>query len=123
MTTDAKTRLARRELAHAIVRDLETGDDGGSLLGVLYTYEDDERRAIDAMKFGDLDACADIESALYGLAQEVIALEKRQEELLQTIVQQARAIPYEEERSAPGILMAEVGTLRARVRELEERLR
>lgn len=44
---------------------------------------------------------------------------KRRDELLMTIRQLSQQMPYEEEKGSTATLIAEVGTLKARVAELE----
>lgn len=53
------------------------------------------------------------------LAMIVDALVTRREELLATVRKLGHSIPYADEAGAAGILIAEVGTLKARVSELE----
>lgn len=52
-------------------------------------------------------------------AKRIAELETRQQELLASMVRLTRETPYPEEVSGRDALIAEVGTLRARVRELE----
>lgn len=63
--------------------------------------------------------CAGDQSVEEALRERVAALEDRQQELLETIRKLSSEIPYPEESGNAAILIAEVGTLRARVAELE----
>ncbi len=55
--------------------------------------------------------------------KQITELEERQQELLLTIRNLSATTPYPEEAANAGVLLAEVGTLKARIRELEEELR
>ncbi len=101
---------------------LVTTDDDGVLSDlVATTHVEDELGRKDDQRF-----IAGARAAVPALLDEVDRLESRQQEHLQLIAKLTRETPYPDEcdecRSARRALVAEVGTLRARIAELETAL-